>query len=261
MKQKWKLYKIINKDKRLNDAARRVAFSLLDRENNKTKKLFPSHQRIAMDSSLSLRSVKRGIKNLIDFNYLSRIKVGFTGRATEYSINYDLLLMERVPELSKEGATFVQRGGQICPKRVPHLAHQLTNTKLTYKLTNNKLTVEDKKDILIDTNKMEKKRKEIDYTIDHSIKVNDTYKKPNKEVRDILSRFVKGMNPNYRRVVDGSKLKYLDPESIRRRYVDKTNDYDKSYEWLQKYMNPKTSKEAWDYAVYIGIVKEFKNNQ
>jgi hypothetical protein len=248
MKQKWKLFKLINKDKRLNDAARRVAFSLLDRENNRTGRLFPSHKRIAIDSSLSLSSVKRGIKTLIDYKYLTRLKIGYTGRATEYKINYNVELITQSVDNSvdklqnmlitseydlERGSHLTQEGVRSDPKRVSGLSHQLTNIELT----NIQLTVED-----------EKKKNNI---------INMDKK---NEAKNILNKLVKSFNPNYRRVVDGTKLKYLDPESIRRRYVDKTGNYNESFKWKESYLNPKTSKEAWDYAVYIGIVKEFKNN-
>ena len=252
MKQKWKLFKLINKDKRLNDAARRVAFSLLDRENNRTGKLFPSHKRIAIDSSLSLSSVKRGIKTLIDYQYLYRLKVGYTGRATEYKINYNVepitqpldkpvdnsvdksqnLLITSQYDLER-GSHLTKEGVRSDPNRGSGLSHQLTDIELT----NIELTVEE-----------EKKKNNI---------INMDKK---NEAKNILNKLVKSFNPNYRRVIDGTKLKYLDPESIRRRYVDKTGNYDESFKWKESYLNPKTSKEAWDYAVYIGIVKEFKNN-
>ncbi|MGI9572428.1 MAG: helix-turn-helix domain-containing protein [Candidatus Actinomarinaceae bacterium] len=220
MIKKWKLLKRVNSTKQLNDASRRVMFFLLDRENNKTGKLFPSHARIADDSGLSLRSVSRGINDLIKNNFLIKLKKGYTGKATEYKINYDLA-----------HATFDQSTRHNCPKYTPQLAVQLTN-ELTNELTNKEHTPN------MSTNKEEEKKK----------------------VHNILKSITKQFNPNYRAVADGNKRKYLDPESIRQRYVKKTGNYDESFKWKELYLNPKTSKEAWEYAVYLGIVKEFKKN-
>ena len=79
-----------------------------------------------------------------------------------------------------------------------------------------------------------------------------------QEVKNILANLTKGFKIEYQDVVDGNKKKYLDPASIRQRYVKKTGNYDESFRWKEKYLNPKTSEEAWNYAVYLGIVKEYK---
>lgn len=219
MIKKWKLLKIVNQNNHLNDSARRVMFFLLDRENNKTGKLFPSHDRLAKDTGLSKSSIKRGISNLIENGFLTRLRVGYVGRATEYKINYDV-----------KGFTFEPKGDHICTERGSELSHQLT-----YKLTNELTNIEGSN---MTTIKQDKK----------------------KEVENILKNITKGFNPNYRAVAEGNKRKYLDPESIRERYVKKTGDYKASFEWKEKYLNPKTSEEAWNIAVYLGIVKEYKKN-
>ena len=101
------------------------------------------------------------------------------------------------------------------------------------------------------TNELTNKLTKIDKTdLSSSMKKN--------EVNNILKNIAKITNPNYRAVVDGAKKKYLDPEAIRQRYVQKTGNYQESFKWKELYLNPKTSKAAWDYAVHLGIVKEFK---
>ena len=107
------------------------------------------------------------------------------------------------------------------------MAHQLTN-ELTNQLTNKEHTP-----IMSTSNKKD-------------------------EVKKILANLTKGFKIEYQDVVDGNKKKYLDPESIRQRYVKKTGNYDESFRWKEKYLNPKTSEEAWNHAVYLGIVKEYK---
>lgn len=219
MIEKWKLLKKVNADQKLNDAARRVMFFLLDRENNKTKKLFPSHARLSDDTGLSRSSIKRGVANLIERGYLTRLKKGYVGRATEYKINYHVSHSEKGIIIDPKGVhNWTQRGSE--------LSHQLTN-ELTNKLTkvegSNMTTINEK-----------------------------------EKVKNILNNLTKGFNINYKSVVEGNKRKYLDPESIRQRYVQKTGDYKASFEWLEKYLNPKTSEEAWNVAVYLGIVKHFK---
>lgn len=219
MIKKWKLLKIVNQSKQLNDAARRVMFFLLDRENNKTGALYPSHQRLADDTGLHSRSVTRGIESLIKEGYLVKLRRGVTGRATEYKINYDATLDR-----------FVQDTRQICPKYKTDLSDQLTN-ELTNKLTNK----------------------------EHKPDMSSSNKKD--EVKNILHNLTKNFKIEYRTVADGNKKKYLDPESIRQRYVQKTGDYKASFKWKEMYLNPKTSEEAWNYAVHLGIVKEFKKKR
>tara|TARA_R110002012_G_C11652591_1_gene611524 strand:- start:2685 stop:3245 length:561 start_codon:yes stop_codon:yes gene_type:complete len=75
-------------DQNLNPSALRVMYFLLNRENSKTKALFPSHMRLSTDTNLCERSVRRGIDNLIQQNYLVKLKKGGSGRATTYQINY-----------------------------------------------------------------------------------------------------------------------------------------------------------------------------
>lgn len=216
MIKKWKLLKIVNNSKQLNDAARRVMFFLLDRANNKTGKLFPSHARLADDTGLHARSVTRGINDLIKHGFLKKLKRGYTGRATEYEIIYDVTVDR-----------FVQSSRQICPKQATDLSDQLTN-QLTNELTNK----------------------------EHKPDMSTSNKKD--EVKKILANLTKGFKIEYTNVVDGNKRKYLDPESIRQRYVQKTGDYQASFKWKEMYLNPKTSEQAWNYAVHLGIVKEFK---
>src|SRR5210317_1989869 len=219
MIKKWKLLKIVNQSKQLNDAARRVMFFLLDRANNKTGKLFPSHARLADDTGLHPRSVTRGINDLIKHGFLKKLKRGYTGRATEYEIIYDLTVDR-----------FVQSSRQICPKQWTDLSDQLTN-ELTNELTNK----------------------------EHKPDMSTTNKKD--EVKNILHNLTKNFKIEYRNVTDGNKKKYLDPESIRQRMVQKTGDYKASFKWKEMYLNPKTSEEAWKYAVHLGIVKEFKKKR
>tara|TARA_Y100001970_G_scaffold176682_1_gene215335 strand:+ start:151 stop:753 length:603 start_codon:yes stop_codon:yes gene_type:complete len=85
---RWKLLKQVMADTQLNPSALRVMFFLLNRENSKTKALFPSHARLADDTKMSARSVRRGIDNLIEKKYLVKLKKGSPGRATSYQINY-----------------------------------------------------------------------------------------------------------------------------------------------------------------------------
>jgi len=193
-------------------------FFLLDRENNKTQALFPSHRRLADDTGLSERSVTRGITTLVKFGYLRIKRKGCPGRATDYQIIYDSLSVDR----------FVQNGRQICPKQSPDLSDQLTN-KLTNELTNQEGVTD------LSSNRDEREK-----------------------VQKILSSITKNMNFNYRSVVEGKKLKYHDPESIRRRYVEKTGKYQDSFEFKKMLENPKTKHEALEIAKHLGIVKEFK---
>ena len=63
-------------------------YFLLNRENSKTKALYPSHLRLSEDTKLSERQVRRGIKSLINENYIIILRKGSPGRATSYEINY-----------------------------------------------------------------------------------------------------------------------------------------------------------------------------
>lgn len=86
--KRWKLLLEVMADTKLNASALRVMTFLLNRENSKTKALFPSHARLAADTKLSDRSVRRGLDNLIEQNYIVKLKKGCPGRATSYQINY-----------------------------------------------------------------------------------------------------------------------------------------------------------------------------
>ena len=86
--KRWQLLKEVMADNSLNPSALRVMYFLLNRENSKTKALFPSHMRLSADTNLCERSVRRGIDNLIEQNYVVKLKKGFPGRATTYQINY-----------------------------------------------------------------------------------------------------------------------------------------------------------------------------
>jgi len=105
--EKWKLLKMVNADTRVSAAARRIMIFLLDRENSKTKALFPSHQRIAADSNLHERSVRRGLHSLIDNGYLEILEKGTPGQSTRYKIVWTTL-SSFLTILSK-------KGGQNCP--------------------------------------------------------------------------------------------------------------------------------------------------
>ena len=71
--EKWHLVKRVNADIHVNSSARRLIVFLLDRENSKTKALFPSQERLSEDTNLSVRQVIRGLKSLIDNGYLKII--------------------------------------------------------------------------------------------------------------------------------------------------------------------------------------------
>ena len=86
---RWKLLLEVMADRKLNSSALRVMTFLLNRENSKTKALFPSHARLSADTNLCDRSVRRGIDNLIEQNYVIKLKKGSPGRATTYQINYE----------------------------------------------------------------------------------------------------------------------------------------------------------------------------
>jgi DNA-binding MarR family transcriptional regulator len=86
--KRWQLLKEVMADNSLNPSALRVMYFLLNRENSTTKALFPSHMRLSADTNLCERSVRRGIDNLIEQNYVIKLKKGSPGRATTYQINY-----------------------------------------------------------------------------------------------------------------------------------------------------------------------------
>jgi hypothetical protein len=86
--KRWLLLKDVMSDKHLNAASLKVMYFLLNRENSKTKALYPSHLRLSEDTKLSERQVRRGIKSLINENYIIILRKGSPGRATSYEINY-----------------------------------------------------------------------------------------------------------------------------------------------------------------------------
>ena len=83
---KWKLVKYANADTKLNSSARRIIVFLLDRENSRTRKLFPSQKTLANDSNLSVLQVIRALNSLIDNGYLKIILKGSPGRSTSYKV-------------------------------------------------------------------------------------------------------------------------------------------------------------------------------
>ena len=69
--------------------------------------------------------------------------------------------------------------------------------------------------------------------------------------------FTKNLNINYRAVSQDKKLAYNSPEAMRRRYMKKTESMEKTQDWYSRYLNPETSKQAWEEAVFLGIVKSY----
>ena len=132
MKKKWKLLKHINSKTDINDKTKVVMFWLLDRENNQTGKLFPSQERLSLDTGYSKRTIQRSIKELIDGKYIAQIRRGRPGRANEYVILYH---SHAICDVDRR---------QLCREYTTALSTQLTN-ELT-----NKLTVEQIKNKLDD---------------------------------------------------------------------------------------------------------------
>lgn len=64
------------RDKRLNDAARRIGWFLLNRVNQDTGTCWPSYERLSEDSGLGRTTVARAIKVLIECSYFSYRKGG-----------------------------------------------------------------------------------------------------------------------------------------------------------------------------------------
>ena len=60
----------ITEDDELSSRAKLVAFVLVKHMNNKTGKCYPSEERMASQSSLSVRTVRRAINELKDAGYL-----------------------------------------------------------------------------------------------------------------------------------------------------------------------------------------------
>ena len=101
---KWNLLKEVCADPHVNASGRRIMVFLLDRENSRTKALFPSHSRIAADSNLHERSVIRGLNSLIACGYLRILEKGKPGRSTRYQIVMTKLSKDKrnvLTELSK----------------------------------------------------------------------------------------------------------------------------------------------------------------
>ena len=103
---KWNLLGLVMSNQKLQNSTRCVMYALLNRENSKTKALFPSHKRIALDINMSVRSVRRGINELIEHEFIYKIKKGCPGKATDYKINY-----EKLTKLSVTQANSVQKRG------------------------------------------------------------------------------------------------------------------------------------------------------
>lgn len=123
---RWKLLSKVMSDNRLTSASSlKVMFFLLNRENSKTKALFPSHARLAKDTNMSTRSVRRGIDELIAKNYLIKLKKGSPGRATSYQINY----IHRTELSQKEDKIVVNIGTE--------LSDQSTNKSINKSKLNN----------------------------------------------------------------------------------------------------------------------------
>ena len=102
---KWKLLKNINADVNLNSSARRIMFYLLDRENSRTKALYPSHSKLSKDSNLSSRQVIRAIKSLIENGYLKILQRGCAGRASSYKIHYVPIKVKVHDKKGKKGVS------------------------------------------------------------------------------------------------------------------------------------------------------------
>jgi DNA-binding transcriptional regulator YhcF (GntR family) len=103
---KWNLLGLAMFNQKLQPSTRCVMYALLNRENSKTKALFPSHKRLALDINMSVRSVRRGVNELIEHKFIYKIKKGSPGIATDYKINY-----EKLTKLSVTQANSVQKRG------------------------------------------------------------------------------------------------------------------------------------------------------
>mgnify|MGYP003133289371 FL=1 len=103
---KWNLLGLVMSKQKLQNCTRCVMYALLNRENSKTKALFPSHKRISLDINMSVRSVRRGLNELIEHEFIYKIKKGSPGKATDYKINYD-----KLTKLSVTQANSVQKRG------------------------------------------------------------------------------------------------------------------------------------------------------
>lgn len=68
---RWLLAGQMARDKRLNDAARRIGWFLLNHVNQQTGTCWPGYERLAEDSGLSRATVARVINMLIKCSYFS----------------------------------------------------------------------------------------------------------------------------------------------------------------------------------------------
>lgn len=73
---RWLLQGEMAWDKRLNDAARRIGWFLLNRVNQDTGTCWPSYECLAEDSGLSRATVARAINMLIKCSYFEYRKGG-----------------------------------------------------------------------------------------------------------------------------------------------------------------------------------------
>ena len=204
--KRWSLLKAIMADQRLNPSALRVMYFMLDRENSKTKALFPSHSRLSRDTGLSERSVRRGVDCLIENNYLQKMKKGGPGRSTTYSINY-----EHRTELSKTQ-----------DRNVQNIRSEMTDQS-TNKSTNES---------------SESKKNKI-------------------SIKNIIQGITKHTNPEYKAVVNGSKLPFNSNEAIADRILKKTGDPLKAEAFLKlkKSSNWDDKVRADDFAEQLGCLK------
>tara|TARA_A100001201_G_scaffold141851_1_gene138369 strand:- start:12048 stop:12644 length:597 start_codon:yes stop_codon:yes gene_type:complete len=122
---KWKLLgNVIKSD--VQPSAQKVMYALLNRENSVTKALFPSHERLALDINMHVRSVRRGLNDLIKHGYVIKLKKGSPGVATNYKINYD-----KLTKLSKTEDKHVQNIG---PKKADQSINKSINKSRIQKL-------------------------------------------------------------------------------------------------------------------------------
>ncbi len=129
---KWNLLKEVCADPKVNASGRRIMVFLLDRENSRTKALFPSHSRIATDSNLHERSVIRGLNSLIACGYLRILEKGKPGRSTRYEIVMTKLSKDKknvMTELSKISPQYCHTN----PVINPYIEKIVKNTNAAYK--------------------------------------------------------------------------------------------------------------------------------
>ncbi|BAE49856.1 helix-turn-helix domain-containing protein [Paramagnetospirillum magneticum] len=73
---RWLLVGEMARDRRLNDAARRIGWFLLNRVNQDTRTCWPSYERLSEDSGLGRATVARAINMLITCSYFGYRKSG-----------------------------------------------------------------------------------------------------------------------------------------------------------------------------------------